>query len=226
MPLVSVIVLLIVVAALIILPIYLFINWLNRPQRILSFFYLTEYEQNQYMDLHNKIDTQIGTRFAKKLPLTVGMAILTGGTSLLFAGARQAYAFSKQGNAINRVKVYAEEQRIRYGCKLINWNTFPAAHIVIGGEPLKNNNQQERCPICKKITMQHFSGGTQREIYICNSCGKTMAVKRSSTGVPEELLIPGLCVAAIPLAGELHDVVIDLGSSLIDGAGLLLDLLG
>jgi glutaredoxin-related protein len=182
-----------------------------------------------YMALSNKIDTRLAEKFVKKLPLRVVMACLTGGTSLLFSGPRQAYQVIKKNNAIDAVKTFVNRERRLRDCDYVEWNTFPQSHIVIGGSPMDHGGGQTTCPLCKRHEMRKFVADSNHEIFTCDHCGRILSVKVNRvTGRPEEVLIPGLFTAAIPFTDgieHLGDLALDMTDLAGEVAGWFFDLL-
>lgn len=208
--------------------------WLRRRTGVLSFFDLDDGAQLRYMELANKIDTRLGEKFLRALPIRIGMAIVTGGTSLVTSAVRQGYQLVKNNLAKDAVKDHVKRESKRLRRRHINWSTFPGAHLAIGGPPLSRaSGEKLPCPLCKVRAVYRFVAGEAREVLFCDACSKSIVVKANRvTGLPTEVLIPGLFAAAIPVAGELTHIGPDVGHAFMEHLNLehlldhLFDLLG
>jgi hypothetical protein len=194
----------------------------------LKFYDFSLAKKIEYMELSNKIDTRLAEKFVKKVPLRLFMAVVTGGTSLIFASARQSYQVVKKNNAINAVKAFVEKERKLRSCEYVEWNSFPESHIVIGGEAMKSASEPATCPLCKRDQMRNFVADGDREIFSCSSCSRIIVVRVSRVArQPEEVLIPGVFAAAIPFTGgidHLGDLAINTGELISDVADGVLDI--
>lgn len=212
----------------------LLVRWLRRGTGVLSFFDLDDGAQLKYMELANKIDTRLGEKFRRALPIRIGMAIVTGGSSLATSAVRQGYQLVKNGRAKDAVKDHVKRESRRLRRRHVNWSTFPGAHVVIGGPPLSRaTGQKLLCPLCKTTAMHRFVAGEAREVLYCDACSKSIVVKANrASGLPAEVLIPGLFAAAIPVSGEIAHIASDVGHTLVEQLNLehlldhLFDLLG
>ncbi len=183
-----------------------------------------------YVELCNKIDGQLGRKLKRSLPLRLGMAFLTGGTSLIFSGPRTVYQIAKKSLAQDAAKEFVEKERLRRKCNYVEWNTFPGSHLVIGGEPMQGHGEPVKCPLCKRIELRGFVASGSQEIFCCSHCGRTLAVKVNRNKLQtEEVIIPGLLIAPIPFThpvehiGNLAEHVGDLADSIGDVVATLID---
>lgn len=194
----------------------------------LRFFDLTFAKKETYMALSNKIDARLGEKFIKRLPVRTVMAILTGGTSLILSATRQGYQLVKKSAAIDAVTSFVDCERRARGCRYVEWNTFPESHIVIGGPPMTPEGKTATCPLCKRDALRVFVADSHHEIMSCGSCHRLLAIKVSRfTRQPEEVLIPGLFVAAIPFThpiDHIGDLLDTAGDLVADGAEFVLDI--
>jgi hypothetical protein len=63
----------------------------------------------------------------------------------------------------------------------------------------------------------------------CGHCSRVIAVKVNRRRNPQEVLIPGLCIGAIPFTDgidNLGDLVVHAGDLMADAVGLVADFLG
>jgi len=184
-------------------------------------------KMRDYIELSNKIDARLAEKFVKKIPLRVTMAFLTGGTSLILSTGRQLYQLNKKSVAIDAVKTFVEKERRLRDCTYIEWNTFPESHVVIGGAPMRTDEQPTLCPLCKRHGMRKFVSDSDREIVSCSSCNRIGVIKASRTREPAEFLVPGVFAAAIPFTGgieHLQDIAHTAADLLADFADAALDL--
>ena len=195
----------------------------------LKFFDLGTSKKLRYMELCNKIDTQLGEKFVKAIPLRAFMAVVTGGTSLIFTGVRQGYQLTKKANAIGEVKSFVEFERSSGGYSHVEWNTFPGAHIVVGGSRMDMTEKAVKCPLCKHVSLRNFVADSNHEIMTCGHCNRIITVKVGRfSHSPEEIFVPGVFVAAIPFTDgieNLGDLAISACDFLGDVAGFALDLI-
>jgi hypothetical protein len=195
--------------------------------KTLRFYDLEFSKMRDYIELSNKIDTRLGEKFVKKIPLRVAMAFLTGGTSLILSTGRQLYQLNKKSAAIDAAKAFVENERRLRDCAYVEWNTFPESHIVIGGGRMQTGAQPTLCPLCKWYEMRKFVSDSDHEIVSCSSCSRIGVIKVSRTREPAEFLVPGVFATAIPFTGgieHLQDIAHTITDLLADIADAALDL--
>jgi hypothetical protein len=203
------------------------VAWIRRPIGVLTFFDLEDGSQLRYMHLCNKIDTRLREKFMRALPLRIGMAIVTGGSSLVTSAARQGFQLARNAMARGAVKDHVECQRKRLRRKYVNWSTFPGAHIVIGGPslPMACDAPRLTCPLCKAQAMVQFVASSEREILFCEACSKSVMIKANrESGLSKEMLIPGLFAAAIPFAGDIVHLAAEVGHSVAEALASIFEL--
>jgi hypothetical protein len=200
---------------------------LRMRQVPLEFTELSDHEQDRYMELVNAIDTRLLNKFLKSLPLRAVSLIVSGGLMLPVSGVMWLYRLGKKEEAKDAVKKYVKRVRRHYWRRYVNWNSFPSAHVALGGRPLPNPNPCSTCPICKHYSMQSFIVNDRREVLRCDSCKKCMVVTHARyTGGLENFVIPGFYAVAIPASAEIADVLsnVDIGGSIADVLSSVVDL--
>jgi hypothetical protein len=187
----------------------------------LEFGDLSEQEQDQYSALINKVNGKLLESFARSLVFKSILFVATGGISMVISGPLAIWRAIQNSNAVYNVKSYVNSLKEMHDCEHVNWNTFPSAHLALGGEELTNDTTKVKCPICKHETLQMFSTDYNRDLMSCSNCNKTVIIKYSRINMrqAETLIIPGCySIPLIDAAG--HSLAdLDLGnlSSFFEG---------
>jgi hypothetical protein len=196
-------------------------NWLQRRWEPLEFARLTDREQDQYMELVNKIDTKLLSKFLRTLPLRAGSILITGGAFAPVSAVIWLVRYGSNQSAKDTVKSYVMGRRWRHWRFYVNVNSFPSAHVAFGGKPLQNPNPRMKCPVCKTYSLQRVVVSARREVLRCYNCNKCTAITfRRHTLQPEDIIIPGYAVISVASAISVAD-----GLSTVDFGGTAVDIL-
>lgn len=197
--------------------------WAVFWRRALSFYDLTDDEQEEYVDLVNKVNALLTRNYLKRLPVRIVMAFFTLGIGLMLSSMAYSFAAQENREAKREARRYVRRLRGYYGKARIAWRTFPGANIILLRFKLPRSGQ--RCPVCGRWRLRRQRAG-RRLIMHCRHCGKTLIVENAGGGgTAWEILAPGLLSHSISYSGSIDNLG-DLGHSLSDAFDSLFELGG
>lgn len=194
--------------------------WVFYWRKPLSFFDITDDEQEQYVSRVNKIDALLTRRFLRKLPVRIALAFFTLGLGLMISSIAYGEARKENRDARKAARNYVRSLKWRYQCHRTSWKTFPGCQILL---PLPRFPVSGfKCPVCGRHRMKRVNVG-RRQMRHCRNCGKTIILSNSGSSAVTEILVPGLCAHAIRYYGD-PDNISDLAHTLSDALGSALDI--